>query len=135
MNRILPYTGILADLWFNHLIVNNIINPNIIKYYNSEYMHVILSVNIAFAIFIPFMKFLKPSYTDMYSLIIAISMIVQYYDTYYIILYGTLLFIAYPFWKQINEDIRININTTIMLIYIRYTMLIYAITKLLRLNI
>lgn len=124
----------LADLWFNLLVVNNIINPNIIKYYNSDYLYIILSVNIAFAIFKPFLKLLQPEYTDMYSLIIAISMIVENYNIMYSALYCTLLFIAYPFWEQINEDIRININTTIMLIYFRYTILIYVIITLLRLR-
>ena len=135
MKNILPYIAILADLFFNLLIVNNIINPNIIKYCQSDFKHIIPSVNIAFAIFIPFIKFLKPSYTDMYSLLTTITLFVQLYNTYHIIYYCTILFISYPLIKQINKDYRFKFNTIIMLIFTPYTLIIYLNIKFLQLNV
>ena len=129
MKQMLFYSKILTDLCLQLIGVNYIINPIIINTIKSDYIYIILSVNIAFAILSPFMVLLQPTDTDKYSLLIAISIIVQYYKFYQCVLYCSVLFLLYNFSKNINEEYRFNFNTTFMLFFIKYTLTIYAIDK------
>ena len=129
IKMLLPYIAILAELCLYLVgaiyLINPIINA-ILKSYNTlEYLHIIQSVVIAFSILLPFIDYLKPTTTDTYTLLIAICMIVQNYNIMYSALYCILLFILYHFSKQIDEEIRFHISTTIMLFSLRYTIVIY----------
>ena len=133
MNYILPYTAILGELCLYLLGTIYLINPiikELLKSYNTlEYLHIIQSVTIAFSILLPFTYYLKPTTTDTYTLLIAICMIVQNYNIMYSALYCTLLFVLYHYSKRIDEETRFHFSNTIMLFYLRYTLVIYALGK------